>query len=147
MILDKSKLIKNNNILKNNLGIHQADPPKKFEPGDNINVLYYDENVDQKRDIPDVLEDCILFERIIRKGIFVLVSDENRLKLVMNEIQKNNEKNNKPCYFVLIVSGSSCDKFMKNLDEQKMDLFKSGCIYTTDFKGYNKIKDDFVSIN
>ena len=63
--------------------------------------------------------------------------NEERLNLVLEEIKKNNEEG--LIDFVLIVSGSKCKKFMDLLGDNK-NIFKNGCIYTTNYDKYQQIK-------
>ena len=86
-ILLKEKEKKN---LKN-YDIVIASPPKKEEhkeaaEGDKINTIYYDENI--KKNKFSIFDDSILFERVIKKGIFILETGEKRLKLILEEIKR-----------------------------------------------------------
>ena len=73
----------NKNLEKYNGAIE--DPPKE-EEGENINIIYYDENI--KGNNSDVFRDSKLFERVISKGIFILATEEKKLKLILEEIKE-----------------------------------------------------------
>ena len=82
-----------NNSLNNNNSVSLGDPPKKGNnidknKGENINVIYYDEDKKKERPIPSIYNDSNLFERIMPFGTFILVTDEKRLNLVLEELKK-----------------------------------------------------------
>ena len=122
-----------------------ANPPKKEEPkeeeGEKINIIYYDENIKENKF--GVFDDSILFERVIKKGIFILATGEKRLKLILEEIKR---KNNGNYDFHLIVTGSKCKKVMDILGEDEKKLFKSGCIYTENYTKYKKYIKEYNDI-
>ena len=146
--------IENNNIIEKLLdqsnnnyfnSKNKANPPKKKKNNinnENIsNIIYYDENNEKEREIPDIYTDSKLFERIISNGCFILVTNEKKFNLVLHEIQNSNNK--KIVNFDLIVSGSKCKKLMKLIKDKKMDIFKSGCIYTTNTEKYKDLENKY----
>ena len=156
MNYDNSKMIKFNKLINkilnqqsNNININNnislGNPPKKNNGpnnniGKNINIIYYDENNKKERTIPVIFTDSKLFERVIPFGVFILVTDKKRLNIVLEEIKKNNKDMSD---FYLIVSGSNCESFIKLLDEKKLNIFKSGCIYTTNLKKYQQLEKKY----
>ena len=147
-IINKIFNQQNNNYHRNN-NISLGNPPKKGndmlkEKGENINVIYYDEDNKKKRAVPNnIYIDSNLFERVIPNGSFILVTDEMRLNLVLEEIKKNN--NNNSVEFNLIISGSNCKKIMEKLSDK--NIFKNGCIYTTNLIKYKNLKEKYDIIN
>ena len=83
----------------------------------------------------EIFNDSKLFERIISNGCFILATNEKSLNLIIDEIQKSNYKEIK---FDLIVTGTQCKKILNLLGDKKKNLFKSGCIYTKDYKKIKK---------
>lgn len=160
MNLNKLKIIKYNKIIINkinqqnnslniNSNISLGNPPRKGaeynkNKGENINVIYYDEDNKKERPIPNIYFDSNLFERVIPYGSFILVTDEKRLNLVMEELKKNDTID-----FNLIVSGSKCKKIMEKLSNENKNIIKNGCIYTTNIKKYKKLieKEKYDIIN
>ena len=126
-----------------------ANPTKKKEnkkeEGKNINIIYYDENF--KKNKSEVFNDSRLFERVISKGIFILATEEAKLRLILKEMEKIQIKSGVNYYFHLIVTGSKCKKVMEILGEKEKKLFESGCIYTenyTKYKNYIKEYNDII---
>ena len=127
---------------QNNFSI--SNPPRKEENNinneenkdKNINVIYYDENIDFNKNISNIFDDSRLFERVISNGIFILATEERRFKLILNEIYQKNNYND--YYFHLIVTGSKCDKVMNIIGKERSRIFKNACIYTGN---YNKYKN------
>ena len=76
----------------NNFSI--SNPPRKEENNinneenkdKNINIIYYDENIDFNKNISNIFDDSRLFERVISNDIFLLAIEERRFKLILNEI-------------------------------------------------------------
>ena len=137
-----------NNNYHNSNNISLGNPPKKRndvlkEKGENINVIYYDEDNKKEREIANIYIDSNLFERVIPNGSFILVTDEKRLNFVLEEIKKNN--NNNSIKFDLIISGSNCKKIMEKLSNK--NIFKNGCIYTTNLVKYKNLKEKYDIIN
>jgi hypothetical protein len=135
-----------NNKLNNNSSISFGNPPKRKgenniekNENENINVVYYDENINLEDNTSEVFDDSRLFERVISKGIFILATDEKRFKLILEEIQKNNNQN---IDFHLIVTGSKCKKVMRILEKDKK-LFKKGCIYTGNYNKYKNYINEY----
>ena len=93
-----------------------------------------------ERQIPDIYTDTKLFERVIPFGTLILITDEKSLNLVLEEIEKNNRNMSD---FHIIVSGSNCVKFMKILENRNLNIFKNGCIYTTNIEKYQKLKKEY----
>ena len=138
-----------NKIYSNQNNFPISNPPKKNEnekninkkenKDKNINIIYYDENINVKDKISNIYDDSRLFERVISNGTFILATEEKKLNLILNEINKNNENND--YYFHLIVTGSKCEKVMKIIGEEKSKIFKDSCIYTGNYSKYkNYIK-------
>ena len=134
----------NNNMINNTKNRIESNPPKKKKinisfssqkdnekKGENSNIIYYDEN----RKMAEIFNDSKLFERIISNGCFILATNEKSLNLIIDEIQKSNYKEIK---FDLIVTGTQCKKILNLLGDKKKNLFKSGCIYTKDYKKIKK---------
>jgi len=134
---------------KKNYKSNENPPKKKDEkniieiPSKNnaINIVYYDENI--KRNVSNVFDDSILFERVISNGIFILATDEKRFNLILEEIQQYNNENYN---FHLIVTGSKCTKVMEILGEDKKKLFQDGCIYTGNYTKYKKYIKEYNEI-
>ena len=71
-----------------------------------------------------------------------MATDEKRFKLILEEIQKNNNQN---IDFHLIVTGSKCKKVMRILGEDQK-FFKKGCIYTGNYNKYKNYMNEYHDI-
>ena len=152
MFFDKDIYIKNkkfiNDLLskksygkqKNKNKIHA--PPRRFPrstiKGNNINIIYYNENINI-----NIPSEANFFERIIPNGVLILARNRQKLNFVLDEIKKNNNQNTN-YNFHLIITGSIYNELMDSLTNEDKDIFKSGCIFSIEYDKYKNLKSDFI---
>ena len=103
------------------------------------NIIYYDENVDNFKKL--VYKDSDNFERITT-GAFILCTNLDSLKLIMQEIKRQIKKDQNTI-FNLITTGSKCEKVMDFIkeDEEFNNCIKHVCVYCQNLKwAYLKTK-------
>ena len=107
------------------------------------NIIYYDENKDH---LNSINKDSDLFERKTT-GAFILCTSLESLKLVKNEILRQIKKS-KNTVFNLITTGSTCEKIINFLNENKnfKNCIKNICVYCWDLKKWSPLKDKYKII-
>jgi len=122
-------------------GITDLDQIPKFN-----NIIYYDENINY---INYVHSDSDYIEKITL-GAFILCTDLNSLKLIIDEIIKKNNYNKK-MEFNLVVTGSKCEKVMnflqKNNNQEFYECITNICIYCMHPEKYQHLKIKYPKIH
>ena len=122
-------------------GITDLDQIPKFN-----NIIYYDENINY---INYVHSDSDYIEKITL-GAFILCTDLNSLKLIIDEIIKKNNYNKK-MEFNLVVTGSKCEKVMNFLQKKNNQEFyeciTNICIYCMHPEKYQHLKIKYPKIH
>ena len=115
------------------------DSTKKFN-----NIIYYDENI---KFIKSVNKDSDFFEKKT-SGAFILCNDLESLSIIREEILKQIKKD-KRIIFNLITTGSTCEKIMNFISENKdfFDCIKNVCIYCMDINKYEHLKIKYPKIH
>ena len=127
------------------LSTNEESEDKKY-----INILYYNENLNHSSIINREID---AFEKETN-GTFIFCNEEKSLKIILYEISRQIIYNNKK-KFCLIVTGKTCEKVMKLINDNKYNkCFKYICIfckdkqkYLSEKEKYNNIKEIFNSIN
>ena len=115
------------------------------------NIIYYDENASNNISKGTIYSDCEEFDRETN-GAFILCSNINSLKYIMDEIKMAREKDGR-IKFNLIVTGEKCDKVVIFLVENEYyNIIEKMCIYNINrekyfelIESYGKIVDIFVN--
>ena len=109
-----------------------------------INVIYYDQNIQNEgKNGMIVVNDCCILT-IDTEGSIILVNDSKNLELLLNYIKKNNP--NSKLFF--LVNGKIAKDAVSFIKEKKYDsLFINACIYTNKIENYSSIQKkhpDFI---
>ena len=118
-----------------------------FPNGDKIfnNIIYYDENTAQY--LKSINKDSDNFERIT-PGAFILCTNMDSLKLIRTEILSQIKKD-KRITFNMITTGSTCDKIMVFLKENKdfEDCIKHVCVYCYNLEKWAPLKNKYKIVD
>jgi len=108
------------------------------------NIIYYDENV---KFIKSIIKDCEYFEQKT-SGAFILCQSLESMKLIREEILRQTRKD-KRIIFNLITSGSSCEKLMEFISQNKEfeDIIKNVCIFCKNINKYQNLKNKYTKIH
>lgn len=108
------------------------------------NIIYYDETTDQS----EFKQNCYYLENVTH-GAFIQCTNLDSLKLVKEEIVKQNKKD-KRITFNLITTGSTCEKIMKFLNEdgnkQFSDCIKEICVFCYYVSKWSFLKDKYEKV-
>ena len=109
------------------------------------NILYYDENTAQF--IKSIYGDSDKFERVT-PGAFILCTNMDSLKLIRTEILSQIKKD-KRTTFNMITTGSTCDKIMTFLKEDKdfENCIKHVCVYCYNLEKWAPLKNKYQIID
>ena len=115
------------------------DSTKKYN-----NIIYYDENL---KFINSINKDSDFFEKKTT-GAFILCHDLESLLIIREEILKQIKKDRR-ITFNLITTGSTCEKIMNFMSENKefFDCIKNVCIYCMDINKYEPLKLKYPKIH
>ena len=118
-----------------------------FPNGGNIfnNILYYDENTEQF--LQSIYGDSDGFERVT-PGAFILCTNMDSLKLIRTEILSQIKKD-KRITFNMITTGSTCDRIMTFLKEDKdfENCIKHVCVYCKIIENWKHLKDKYQIVD
>jgi serine/threonine protein kinase len=108
------------------------------------NIIYYDENI---KFINSINKDSDFFEKKT-SGAFILCNDLESLSIIKEEILKQIKKD-KRTTFNLITTGSTCEKVMNYLNENKefFDCINNVCIYCMNINKYMSLKENYPKIH
>ena len=115
------------------------DSTKKYN-----NIIYYDENL---KFINSINKDSDFFEKKTT-GAFILCHDLESLLIIREEILKQIKKDRR-ITFNLITTGSTCEKIMNFMSENKefFDCIKNVCIYCMNINKYLPLKHKYPKIH
>ena len=108
------------------------------------NIIYYDENI---KFINSINKHSDFFEKNI-SGAFILCNDLESLSIIKKEILKQIKKD-KRTTFNLITTGSTCEKIMNYISENRefFDCIKNVCIYCMNINKYLPLKHKYPKIH
>ena len=108
------------------------------------NIIYYDETEDQS----EFKQNCYYLENVTH-GAFIQCTNLDSLKLVKEEIVKQNKKD-KRITFNLVTTGSKCEKIMDFLNEngnqQFADCIKNICVFCFYVSKWSFLKDKYEKV-
>ena len=108
------------------------------------NIIYYDETEDQS----EFKQNCYYLENVTH-GAFIQCTNLDSLKLVKEEIMKQNKKD-KRITFNLVTTGSKCEKIMDFLNEngnqQFADCIKNICVFCFYVSKWSFLKDKYEKV-
>ena len=108
------------------------------------NIIYYDETIDQS----EFKQNCYYLENVTH-GAFIQCTNLDSLKLVKEEIVKQNKKD-KRITFNLVTTGSKCEKIMDFLNEngnqQFADCIKNICVFCFYVSKWSFLKDKYEKV-
>ena len=108
------------------------------------NIIYYDETIDQS----EFIQNCYYLENVTH-GAFIQCTNLDSLKLVKDEIMKQNKKD-KRITFNLVTTGSKCEKIMNFLNEdgnkQFDDCIKNICVFCYYVSKWSFLKDKYEKV-
>ena len=108
------------------------------------NIIFYDETTD----ISEFKQNCYYLENVTH-GAFLQCTNLDSLKLVKEEIVKQNKKD-KRITFNLVTTGSKCEKIMNFLNEdgnkQFADCIKNICVFCYYVSKWSFLKDKYEKV-
>ena len=108
------------------------------------NIIFYDETTD----LSEFKQNCYYLENVTH-GAFIQCTNLDSLKLVKEEILKQNKKD-KRITFNLVTTGSKCEKIMNFLNEdgnkQFADCIKNICVFCFYVSKWSFLKDKYEKV-
>jgi hypothetical protein len=108
------------------------------------NIIFYDETTD----LSEFKQNCYYLENVTH-GAFIQCTNLDSLKLVKEEIVKQNKKD-KRITFNLVTTGSKCEKIMDFLNEngnqQFADCIKNICVFCFYVSKWSFLKDKYEKV-